>query len=147
MDEQEAGEGKQQLFQHALQVSQRASQMNFKRKYEKLVKIAKTYADLCRRVRDEDAHPFPPTQVSGPRIIVECPGCNTPCSCTSPSAFLKLLRHLQRRHPQYLSVLLADIINRYGPFIEFMKRKIQIKTRRLYVKKLRNLGHRKSLLN
>lgn len=90
-----------------------------------LLQIAKTYAALSKSEDSDYAfHPFPPHKVKGRRIILECPGCNIPSSGISSSAFLKLLRHVKRRHPVECHVLLDDIVERYSPLIKYMKRKI-----------------------
>lgn len=149
MYEQEEEAKKQQHDQHALQVSQRTPKRNFVRKvlksklYEKLLGIAKSYADLSCSRRRGAAYPY--CRVRGPLIIIECPGCSTPCSSTSSSAFLNLLRHVPKRHPQLSSLLLDDIRERYAPFIDYMRMKIQSRTRRQYVKKLRNKKHKNSV--
>ena len=148
-DQKDDGE-KQQNGQRVLPVSQGTHKRNFVRNvlkfkmYEKLVEIAKSYADLSS-TRRRDAAAYPYSRVRGPLVNIECPGCSTPCSSTSPSAFLNLLRHVPKRHPQYSSVLLDDIMKRYAPFIDYMENKIKSKTKRQYVQKLRNQKHNKNL--
>jgi len=90
-----------------------------------LLRIAKTYAALnFSEDADYAFHPFPSRKVKKTRIILECPTCNIPSSCTSSFAFVKLLRHVKRRHRMDCNALLADIVERYGPLIKCMKRKI-----------------------
>lgn len=92
---------------------------------KKLFHIAQTYRALyCCKDVSYSSHPFPPIKDRAKRIILECPACNIPSSCSSLHGFLKLLRHVKRRHLKHANELFADIEERYSPLLECMNRRI-----------------------
>lgn len=106
------------------------------------IKIAKAYADLYS---DHKPHLFPYQSFKCPTYLFQCPRCMLPCKCGSPSAFLTLLCHVLKKHPEVSTSLFACIVQRYAPFIAFMKKKIALKTQSRYLLKLRDLEHRKNI--
>ncbi|KAK3919592.1 tRNA-cytidine(32) 2-sulfurtransferase [Frankliniella fusca] len=109
--------------------------------FRKLLKIAKDYVDLYS---DEDSHPTPFPQVLGFPII-ECPSCMIPWNCRGRSAFLDMLLHVVRRHPNNSSFLFSIICERYSLLIGRMKRTIDRRNKRRYCLRLRTREHRKNV--
>lgn len=106
--------------------------------YDKLLNIATTYAEL-----HPDEHynnvtcPVPIFNSRALHGIIECPYCFSPRKATSSSAFLKLLQHFSRRHPQSLDTLAEIVSHSYGPYIQQMQNNVAIIARRRYKRKLR----------
>lgn len=106
--------------------------------YDELVTVAKTFAELYPdQYYDQISCPIPTFNSSSPRIIIECPTCLTPAKTVSSSAFLKLLQHFSRRHPQSMSALTETVSHTYSSYIEHMQTKIAVMFRRRYKRKLR----------
>ena len=101
---------------------------------KKMMKIAESYADLHP---DEVRRPSPIPKFRGPTVI-QCPARMTPRNRNSHAAFLQLLHHVSRRHPESSSFLFAEISKRYAPLIDVMKRKVNYKTKKMYCQKFRD---------
>jgi len=111
--------------------------------HKKVVEIARAYSNL---ISDAVPRSFLSNNFKGRTIIIACPRCMIPAGSPSRSAFLNLLYHVRRSHAESSEELFADIMNRYAPFIQCMKRMIILKTRGKYLEKLRSLVHRDCFL-
>lgn len=59
----------------------------------------------------------------GPLRVAACPACSREYK-NFPDRLLRLFHHVSEQHKRNKETLLLDIIDNYGPLIEFMKRSV-----------------------
>lgn len=105
-----------------------------------MLKIAKNYADLFS---DEVCHPSPFPRFTDSTVI-QCPACTVPRDQRSHSAFLELLIHVTKSHPDCSRSVFYKIACRYASFIECLKIKTFKKLKKRHSERLIN-AHRPKL--
>lgn len=104
----------------------------------KMMKIAKLFADLhC----NAGHRPFQLPLFRGSEIL-QCPACMIPRRRDSNSAFVELLEHVSRRHPQFTKSLFVEIRNRCMPLIDKMASKVISRLKVRFSRRLANQRRR-----